>query len=129
MDALNLKDPQYFINREQSLLQFNTRVLELSKDESIPLLERLRFLCISTTNLDEFFEIRVAGLKQKAVHGITQTGSDSKSPNEILNMIDAQAHELVAEQYPGADSATRVGVAPGRKRAQSATRHDSGRRA
>ncbi len=99
MDALNLKDPQFYLNREESLLQFNSRVLELAKDESIPLLERLRFLCISSTNLDEFFEIRVAGLKQKAGHGITQTGIDQKSPNEILNIIDNKAHELVDEQY------------------------------
>jgi len=99
MDTLNLKDPQYYLNRELSVLQFNNRVLELAKDESTPLLERLRFLCISCTNLDEFFEVRVAGLKQKASHGISQTGIDKKSPSEIIKLIDEDAHALVDDQY------------------------------
>ena len=99
MDSLNLKDPQYYLNRELSVLQFNNRVLELAKDESTPLLERLRFLCISCTNLDEFFEVRVAGLKQKASHGISQTGIDKKSPSEIIKLVDEDAHALVDQQY------------------------------
>ena len=65
MDALNLKLPDYYINRELSLLAFNVRVLKQAMDKSIPLLERLKFLCISSTNLDEFFEIRVSGLKHR----------------------------------------------------------------
>ncbi len=92
-------DPSLYINRELSLLEFNHRVLEQAKDEANPLLERLRFLCISSTNLDEFFEIRVAGLMQKAEVGSVQVGADQMQPTEVLDAISARAHELVAEQY------------------------------
>jgi polyphosphate kinase len=88
-----------FINRELSQLAFNRRVLELAEDESLPLLERLRFLCISSTNLDEFFEIRVAGLKQQVALSISRMGPDGLSPQEQLTQIYAQAHALVDDQY------------------------------
>ncbi|HEX4871359.1 MAG TPA: polyphosphate kinase 1 [Nevskiaceae bacterium] len=88
-----------FINRELSLLEFNRRVLEQAKDERVPLMERLRFLCISSSNLDEFFEIRVAGLMQLAEAGGAQRGPDGMSPPELLAAISARAHELVDEQY------------------------------
>jgi len=95
----DLKQPDLYINRELSLLEFNRRVLEQAKDATTPLLERVRFLCISCTNLDEFFEIRVAGLKQKVVLGSVQAGPDNMTPQDVLNVIAAKAHALVAEQY------------------------------
>ncbi|MGH8522921.1 MAG: polyphosphate kinase 1, partial [Gammaproteobacteria bacterium] len=73
-----------YINRELSLLEFNRRVLEQAKDETVPLLERLRFLCISSSNLDEFFEIRVAGTQQMADSPTPQRGSDGVAPQELL---------------------------------------------
>ena len=101
MDAktLDLNDPQFFINRELSLLEFNRRVVEQAKDTSNPLLERLRFLCIASSNLDEFFEIRVAGLKQQVAYKAAKLGPDQMSPAEQLKRIGEMAQLLVAEQY------------------------------
>ena len=76
VDIPDLKKPELYINRELSLLEFNRRVLEQARDESTPLIERLRFLCISCSNMDEFFEVRVAGLKQKAELGSVQANAD-----------------------------------------------------
>jgi len=90
--------PQYF-NRELSLLEFNKRVLEQAKDERVPLLERLKFLCISCSNLDEFFEIRVAGLKQLIKLGTPFAGPDGMSTADVLTAVSAEAHALVFEQY------------------------------
>lgn len=99
VNAANLASPDLFINRELSLLEFNRRVLEQAKSTDVPLLERLRFLCISGSNLDEFFEIRVSGLKQQEALGATQRGPDNLSPAEQLQRIATLAHELVDEQY------------------------------
>ena len=90
---------ELFLNRELSLLEFNRRVLELGKDENIPVLERLKFLCISSSNLDEFFEIRVAGLKQMLGVGSTQAGPDGVLPADLMAAISQRAHALVDEQY------------------------------
>jgi polyphosphate kinase len=99
MNNISLKNSELYFNRELSLLQFQWRVLAQAKDESTPLLERLRFLCISSTNLDEFFEIRVAGLKHKAVLKRISTGPDRLTPEQTLEEISRDAHKLVDEQY------------------------------
>ncbi len=97
--TMDLKSPELYLNRELSLLAFNIRVLAQARESGTPLLERLRFLCISSSNLDEFFEIRVAGLMQKAVLESVQTGPDNLSPQELLRQIGTRAHQLVDEQY------------------------------
>lgn len=96
---MDLKHPDLYINRELSHLEFNWRVLLQAEDESVPLLERLRFLCIASTILDEFFEIRVAGFKQKVGVGSSQSGPDNQSPAEVLKTIHARARLLVKRQY------------------------------
>src|SRR4030067_843727 len=78
----------------QPLLEFNRRVLEQAKDPGAPLLERLRFLCISISNLDEFFEIRVARLKEEVASGSVQAGPDNMSTKEMLERICEIAHRL-----------------------------------
>ncbi len=99
MQDIDLKLPEYYINRQLSLLEFNSRVLQQARNPNVPLLERLRFLCIFSTNMDEFFEIRVAGLKQKLELGAVQNESDNRSAQEVLKEISSRSHELVAEQY------------------------------
>ena len=98
-EEVDLTDPRLYLNRELSLLEFNWRVLEQAKDESSPLLERLNFLCISCSNLDEFFEVRVAGLIQMADLSSGRNEPDCLSPHEVLMAISHRAHELVTEQY------------------------------
>jgi polyphosphate kinase len=90
---------QSFINRELSALAFNERVLAQALDERVPLLERWRFLCISSANLDEFFEIRVAGLKQLQELGSAQIGADGLSIAEQLAAIHTATAQLVLRQY------------------------------
>lgn len=99
MDAPDLKAPENYINRELSLLEFNERVLAQAYDERVPLLERLKFLCISSSNLDEFFEIRVAGLKQLHELGSVQAGPDGRSIPSQLEAIHERAALLVHRQY------------------------------
>lgn len=99
MDMPNLQQPDLYINRELSLVEFNFRVLAQALDEQVPLLERLRYLCISTTNLDEFFEVRVSGLKQKYELGSVSAGPDNMLPQETLKAIRGIVNDLVTEQY------------------------------
>src|SRR5690348_3323533 len=94
---INLKAPEYYINRELSFLDFNDRVLAQAHDESLPLLERVRFLCISCANLDEFFEIRVAGLKQRLELGSGVGGADGLTVQEQLNAIHKRALTIVKD--------------------------------
>lgn len=96
---VNLKAPEYYINRELSFLDFNSRVLAQAHDEALPLLERIRFLGISCSNLDEFFEIRVAGLKQRLELGSLGGGPDGMSVPEQLTAIHDRAMAMVKDQY------------------------------
>ena len=95
----DLSNPEYYINRELSHLQFNTRVLEQALNEEHPLLERLRFLLIYSSNIDEFFEIRVAGLMQQIGYGRELVGMDGIGPRAVLKEINAYAKEQVTRQY------------------------------
>ena len=96
---MDLGDPKFFINRELSWLEFNGRVLDQAKDPSVPLLERLKFLCIVSSNLDEFFEVRVAGLKQVVQAGSQATGPDGLTASQQLAAIFHRVRKLVAAQY------------------------------
>src|SRR5881409_3687979 len=92
-------DPKNFINRELSWLEFNQRVLEEAQDPTQPLIERVKFLTIFSSNLDEFFEIRVAGIKQQIESETSDVGPDGLSATETFNSIQRVVRELVATQY------------------------------
>ncbi len=92
-------NPEYFVNRELGLLAFNQRVLAQAEDDRVPLLERLKFLCIFSSNMDEFFEVRVAGVKHQIRLKDTHAGPDGLSPKQIFDRVSAQAHTLIAHQY------------------------------
>ncbi|MBK85030.1 MAG: polyphosphate kinase 1 [Pseudomonadota bacterium] len=95
----DISNPNFFFNREISHLKFHQRVLEQSMMEHHPLLERLKFLLIFSNNLDEFFEIRVAGLKRKIETERPSLGSDGLSPKETLDIVRKMCHEAVDYQY------------------------------
>ena len=105
-----LRDPALYLNRELSQLDFNFRVLAQAQDPSVPLLERLRFLCISCTNLDEFFEIRAATVRHALDFGLPP-GADGMSPATVLNRIHDRAAELVDAQYKCWNEVLRPGLA------------------
>jgi polyphosphate kinase len=97
--APTFNDPALYSNRELSWLEFNQRVLEEAEDSTNPLLERVKFLCIVSSNLDEFFEIRVAGLRQQRESNVSQAGPDGMSPNEQLVAISQRVRKMVDDQY------------------------------
>src|SRR5437773_7693439 len=99
MARASVDNPAYYINRELSWLQFNHRVLEEAEDENNPPLERLKFLSISASNLDEFFEVRVAGLVQQIEDGYTEAGPDGLTLIEERDAISEEVHQFVGEQY------------------------------
>ena len=90
--------PELYLNRELGQLEFNRRVLALAEDRSIPAFERLRFLCIVDSNIDEFFEIRIAGLKEE-IAAKASPGPDGIALREVFRLVSQQVHELVARQY------------------------------
>ncbi len=94
-----LRDPRLYINRELSQLEFIQRVLMMTLDEQVPLLERLRFLCITSLLVDEFFEVRVASLKQRIQHGAAAPDADGLTPTNLLQLIRQRVLQLVREQY------------------------------
>jgi polyphosphate kinase len=100
LDALvDLNAPTLYINRELSIVEFHRRVLAQAQDRVMPLLERVRFLAIFSTLLDEFYEIRVAGLKQEAALGTRPRSPDGLEPGEVLRRISVELHAMVDEQY------------------------------
>jgi polyphosphate kinase len=98
MAGLSVDKPAYFLNRETSWLAFNRRVLEEAQDERNPLLERVKFLAITASNLDEFFEVRVAGLLQRIEDGHAEPGPDGMTPQEECSELARETHEFVAAQ-------------------------------
>src|ERR1700758_4394773 len=89
------------IGRDESWMQFNRRVLEEAQDTSNPLLERVKFLAITASNLDEFVEVRVAGLLQRIEEGFVDSGPDALTAQQERDLISQETHEFVREQYDG----------------------------
>ena len=98
-NKIDYKKPEYYLNRELSWVQFNHRVLGEAKDKSIPLFERLKFLSITASNLDEFFMVRVASLKDMVNAGYTKRDIAGMMPAEQLDAVNRATHELVEMQY------------------------------
>jgi len=90
---------EHFLNRELQALEFNRRVLAQAEDKSVPVLERLKFLCIVSSNLDEFFEIRVSGLKEQIKMGAAASGPDGMEPLAVFRQVAARAQGIVERQY------------------------------
>ena len=97
-DASDLDDPRLYNNRELSWLEFNTRVLELAEQDDMPLMERLKFLAIFTSNLDEFFTIRVAGLHDQVDAGLHDPGPDGRTPSQVIDELRERILDLNERQ-------------------------------
>src|ERR1700728_2758045 len=99
MKNIDIADPQYIFNRHHSWMQFNERVLEEARDGKNPLLERVKFLAITASNLDEFVEVRLAGILQQVEHGNREAGPDGRTPAEVLKELAEKIHSFVKAQY------------------------------
>ena len=99
MEKKNFEKPEYFVNRELSWLKFDDRVLSEARDKHLPLFERLKFTSITSSNLDEFYMVRVASLKDQVHAGYTKTDIAGLTAKEQLKEISLQTHELVSNQY------------------------------
>ena len=99
MSRIQIGDTKNYLNRHLSWLEFNRRVLEEAHDEHNPLLERVKFLAITASNLDEFVEVRFAGLLQQAEHGYCEAGPDGLSPTQQLQRLFPEMHSFVCDQY------------------------------
>jgi polyphosphate kinase len=108
---INLSDPQYYFNRELSWLEFNNRVLHEALDPRTPLLERLKFLAIFSSNLDEYFMVRVAALKQQVEAKVTKLTSDGRTPQEQLDAINKRLLPMVSQQHAYFDQTLRPKLA------------------
>jgi polyphosphate kinase len=97
--SISRANPEHFLNRELQALVFNRRVLAQAEDRAVPLLERLKFLCIVSSNLDEFFEIRASGVKEQIKLGAAAAGPDGLTPLEVFKQVATAAHEIVGRQY------------------------------
>ena len=112
--------PDLYLNRELSWLDFNLRVLEEMEEDDKPLLERVKFSAIFSSNLDEFFMIRVAGVKRKVVNHVSEPGLDGRTPVEVHRAIHDRVQDLLgATDRVGADGRERVGDA------EDGQRHDA----
>jgi polyphosphate kinase len=107
---LRMTDPALFINRELSWLEFNARVLAEAAESSVPLYERLKFLAIFASNLDEFFMVRVAGLQAQLFSEVEEVPPDGMTPENQLAAISHRAHDLVAEHYQAWNEGVRPGL-------------------
>src|ERR1700724_1022726 len=119
MARVSLENPEYYLDRDTSWLAFNGRVLEEAEDHGNPILERLKCLAISASNLDEFFEIRVAAMVQQIEDGYNEAGPDGATLMEKRDLLSRLTHEFVDDQYDCWNSRLRPALAENKIRVLS----------
>src|SRR5215831_3775511 len=98
-DSSSISNPALYVNRELSWLEFNHRVLEEALDPQNPLLERVKFLCIVSSNLDEFFEVRVAGIKQQIESDVVERSLDGLTASQTFSAVVRRVRRMVEQQH------------------------------